>query len=462
MEVAFRAHDWVDRSRARVRAQRMLVQAHRATFEVESPSKLTKIAFIDQADVSMNTEQAFIERERLRRHPRIVEQLDRWWNAAAEKEGIPQDGGSLTFEPYADLHRRIFRECLGDGFNEAEARASAAEDWQDDSGGCEALDSAQFAKAIFEVADLYTLTLDAEEYVEFLNRLFRKVFEVFEDQAEEYPEDPCASVPSSEPNVIALERAAPRSHKTLPRTNPTERPRQLVKDDKKMVVAGGAGLRRPGSAPSLRHAASISRILPPKPRPKTAQPAMRGEGLMPRSLHSFALTKSISCATVHLSNRHPLAMALSPVKTSRVNGPPAPIRRGWDALTSGGVASASGSEASTKSVQARTWAWRDMTEAPAQELPPPSLSADMPKPRSSASASPSPHELAAPLQGVPCILNGVRSISARVATPNPARPNASCTAVAVATSRVARSLATDRHASPSLDVTSKALLMSPR
>ena len=56
-----------------------------------------------------------------------------------------------------------------------EAEAAAEDDWASDSKGQETLSREAFMDAIFELADMWTKTIDPHEYVEFLGTLFGRL-----------------------------------------------------------------------------------------------------------------------------------------------------------------------------------------------------------------------------------------------------------------------------------------------
>ena len=60
-------------------------------------------------------------------------------------------------------------------YDAAEARVAVHDDWETDSAGVGYLTRDTFCEAIFELADVWTLTTDATEYSEFLSDLHIKV-----------------------------------------------------------------------------------------------------------------------------------------------------------------------------------------------------------------------------------------------------------------------------------------------
>jgi hypothetical protein len=136
-----------------------------------SPSKLRRLS----AGVSTSANPAmlnkFYSEESLRRryalmqHPRIVEALDRLW-AAANTDDTDQ---VLDQAEYQVMHRKLVL-ALDPSTPPSEAVEIAEEDWGRDSEGEEGLDKDRFCWCWFELADLWTESMEAAEYETFLTR----------------------------------------------------------------------------------------------------------------------------------------------------------------------------------------------------------------------------------------------------------------------------------------------------
>ena len=119
-----------------------------------------------------------MQRKRLRRHPRIVNELERWWAAILrcnERDGaitVP----AIHFDVYSAMIKRLYMELV-DEYDEADACATSHEDWEADSQGHPSLDRARFHDCIFEVADQYVRDLGADDYISFLSDLYTEIFD---------------------------------------------------------------------------------------------------------------------------------------------------------------------------------------------------------------------------------------------------------------------------------------------
>ena len=109
------------------------------------------------------------KRMALREAPIVREALDAWWRCT-DADG----NGVIDHDEYICLGIALYHVMIGDG-NEQAAEQSAENDWIDDSKGLEVMTEDHFKGAIFELADLWTETIDAMEYSKFLYDLLIKM-----------------------------------------------------------------------------------------------------------------------------------------------------------------------------------------------------------------------------------------------------------------------------------------------
>ncbi len=153
---------WTDRARARVGRRKyeelMASQGH-------------------EGDESLNSAEAFAQRQALRNHPLVRNMLTLFWALAlsAARHKRP-DAVDLSFDDYLITYRALFRSIVGEeDYDEAEADECALDEFFSDSGAMGFMTQPQFCGGMFEVADLHVDTLEAEDYVKFLNDLFESV-----------------------------------------------------------------------------------------------------------------------------------------------------------------------------------------------------------------------------------------------------------------------------------------------
>ena len=109
------------------------------------------------------SDEAVKQRVKLMKHPRVKLALDDLWTAA----NFNADDDIIDRDEYLMMHRKIVL-ALEPSTAPAEAAAAALEDWPRDSEGKAGLDKERFSWAWFELADLWTNTMEAEEYEDFL------------------------------------------------------------------------------------------------------------------------------------------------------------------------------------------------------------------------------------------------------------------------------------------------------
>lgn len=173
------AHEWVDRTRGKLRGRKLLSQKDdiKAVAVVKSEKELEKLAYHLQADEAMNTEEAFMQREKLKRHHMITDALALCWRTVMGKvHMVRSDADSLIKGEYVQLHGCLFQNLLPEeDYDPKEAKAEAEADWDEDRGDDDFLEESEFRNSIFELADLYVPTLEPQDYVDFLKNLNDKV-----------------------------------------------------------------------------------------------------------------------------------------------------------------------------------------------------------------------------------------------------------------------------------------------
>ena len=124
------------------------------------------VAYHLQGNESLSTEEGFKERQKLRRHPRVLDELSRWWKAAlAGARQRRPDAITLSKDDYVGIYRLLYRDLLGEeDYDPHEAEAEAAEEWRRDSSDGLTMERACFLDAMFELIDLYSLEISPHAY----------------------------------------------------------------------------------------------------------------------------------------------------------------------------------------------------------------------------------------------------------------------------------------------------------
>ena len=129
------------------------------------------VPYFLQMDAAMDTQSAWAARRRLRTHPLVLDKLRLWWDCALRSV---QSGGSehtgLDHDSYVRLSRLLHKAMIEE-WDSDDADACAAEDWRLDSEGLAEIGEERFLNCIFELADVWTRTIEAAEYASFLQNL---------------------------------------------------------------------------------------------------------------------------------------------------------------------------------------------------------------------------------------------------------------------------------------------------
>lgn len=153
---------------------------------VKSIEEAASLHMWQQGDEEMYTLQHVQERFFNRFHPEVVQLLSSvWWPTALR--GLPIEGWdgdtlrtwSMPQRNHALMIVKLCRALLepGEPWDAAEAERFACTAWEEDTKGTHVLNRIRFCDSIFEVADIWTLSTEADEYVAFLRRLMDAVGE---------------------------------------------------------------------------------------------------------------------------------------------------------------------------------------------------------------------------------------------------------------------------------------------
>jgi len=133
-------------------------------------------ALWQQGDESLYTDDAVRKRAAVRHHPEVLEFLQIWWMTALnsiKSSGQAADAAAepaLNKQQYVSMMKKMYRVMIED-YDDDDATECAEEDWDKDAHGGAELKREAFCDAIFELADIWTKTCEAHEYVDFLRSL---------------------------------------------------------------------------------------------------------------------------------------------------------------------------------------------------------------------------------------------------------------------------------------------------
>lgn len=153
------------------------------TLNVSSAKKLATVPVWKQGNLSLHTQDKLDERYALRYHPAVTKALDVWWSVVLHS--LKMDGdqvNALSRERYLTICCRIYFALVPKPSKQKKIKAyeedaikSAAADWEHDSQGESVMRRGLFLDALFELADVWTEGIDANEYADFLLNLLPRV-----------------------------------------------------------------------------------------------------------------------------------------------------------------------------------------------------------------------------------------------------------------------------------------------
>ena len=159
------------------------MRLERLTFAQEvrgSSGEQHALPFWMQGDERMCVDPAIVEkRSQLRSHPAIVDELQLWWETALHSRRetlLSDDDGAQAIcrSDYVALCLKLSKATL-ERWDRLEAKELATHEWDADCRGRLVMTRTPFMDAIFEMADLWTLTVEVDEHVALLRTLFKRV-----------------------------------------------------------------------------------------------------------------------------------------------------------------------------------------------------------------------------------------------------------------------------------------------
>jgi hypothetical protein len=154
-------------------------------FELERKQALSRsrawIPYHLQGNVEWESTSARRVRNQLRYHPDIVRWIDVYWSTFhMSASSVPMKDHTITKDDYVKVHHRITKALWLD-FNLPDATRLADHDWTMDTLGGDVMKYEQYSHSLFELVDIWTTSLEVEEYLEFMAILYRRI------TLEEYP-----------------------------------------------------------------------------------------------------------------------------------------------------------------------------------------------------------------------------------------------------------------------------------
>ncbi|KAK7254583.1 cytochrome P450 [Aureococcus anophagefferens] len=163
------------------RRKKITAKAEAAMARFASLSDAEKSEPQNQGDLELYSDENMALREALRDDAGVCRALDRWWRGAVAQDDRDKNA-SLDRREYGAFYARLLKLAdPGDELEAGEIAAALEADFKADAGDDGKVTRDEFCNSVFELADQWTSTTDAEEYLSFLDVGYRQVFQALDD-----------------------------------------------------------------------------------------------------------------------------------------------------------------------------------------------------------------------------------------------------------------------------------------
>lgn len=138
-----------------------------------NPLSPRALPYRKQGNHSLYTEENLKKRRQLMEDPDVLKAIERFWETFP---CIRRGGDTISVHDYVDVFMKFYKALVAPSeFSIGEARFIVEKDWARDSIDGENMSKLLFFGALFEVADIWTIDISAEEYAVFLGKLYDRV-----------------------------------------------------------------------------------------------------------------------------------------------------------------------------------------------------------------------------------------------------------------------------------------------
>ncbi|EGZ07905.1 hypothetical protein PHYSODRAFT_527229 [Phytophthora sojae] len=148
-------------------------------FKYESPGVTVgplspnPVPYRKQGNQALYTEENLKRRQKLMEDPSVLESIERFWETFP---CIRRGMDTIPMHEYVDVFMKFYKALVAPSeFSIGEARCIVEKDWGRDSIDGENMSKTLFFGSLFEVADIWTIDISAEEYASFLKKLYERV-----------------------------------------------------------------------------------------------------------------------------------------------------------------------------------------------------------------------------------------------------------------------------------------------
>ena len=140
------------------------------TTVVDEEDALHQIGYHNQGDAELSTAENMRERVGLRYASQVEDAIQAFWVVAKSTDAIAKET-CVTQQSHEELYLRVHKALLKD-FDLDDARVDVFADWQNDTRGDCILHRAGFGDSLFELTDVWSTGIGADEYESFLWKLY--------------------------------------------------------------------------------------------------------------------------------------------------------------------------------------------------------------------------------------------------------------------------------------------------
>ncbi|KAE8972835.1 hypothetical protein PR003_g27682 [Phytophthora rubi] len=154
------------------KSQKLLFKYETSGFTT-SPLSPNPMPYRKQGNHALYSEENLKKRQKLLEDPLVLEAIERFWETFP---CIRRGGDTIPVHDYIDVFMKFYKALVAPSeFSIGEARCIVEKDWARDSIDGENMSKLLFFGSLFEVADIWTIDISAEEYASFLRKLYERV-----------------------------------------------------------------------------------------------------------------------------------------------------------------------------------------------------------------------------------------------------------------------------------------------
>lgn len=140
---------------------------------VDDEDALKQIAYHNQGNAELSTAENMRKRVGLRYASQVEDAIQAFWVVAKSTDAVTKET-CVTQQGHEELYLRVHKALIED-FDLTTAKVDVFADWQNDTRGDGTLLRAGFGNSLFELTDVWSTGIGAEEYASFLWKLYEEL-----------------------------------------------------------------------------------------------------------------------------------------------------------------------------------------------------------------------------------------------------------------------------------------------